>query len=118
MTPPCDNPDQAARLMLERCVEQLTYRGQPLLPDDVPDEVLTVIGEQLSRQQGLADFDLEIQCSACGHRWDAPLDIASFFGCELNRLAAQLLDQVHTLAAAYGWSEKTILGMHPQRRQA
>lgn len=112
------DPDLAARLMLERCVEQLTYRGQPLLPGDAPDDVLTVIGEQLSRQQGLADFDLEIQCSACGHRWDAPLDIASFFGRELHRLAGQLLDQVHTLAAAYGWSEKAILDMHPQRRRA
>ena len=114
----CADPDQAARLMFERCVEQLTYRGRPLLPGDAPDEVLTVVGEQLSRQQGLADFDLEIQCSICGHRWEAPLDIASFFGRELNRLAGQLLDQVHTLATAYGWSEKAILGMHPQRRWA
>jgi hypothetical protein len=109
---------QAARRLLECCIEHLEYRGKPLSPDELPDELLETIGERLSQRQGLADLALEIECSACGRGWAAPLDIANFLGHELNRYAGQLLDQVHALAAAYGWSEQAILAMHPQRRHA
>jgi hypothetical protein len=105
-------------LLLHRCVERLQRDGQPLAVDALGDADVRMIGEHLADRQGLADLRLEIACTACGHRWDMPFDIASFFTVELRRYATQLLDEVHLLATAYGWEEPVILTMHPVRRRA
>jgi hypothetical protein len=114
----CQNPERAAHLLFERCIERIECQGRRLTPGELPEDLLAMLDERLSQQQGLADLELEIQCDACGHSWKAQLDIASFFIRELGRYAGQLLDQVHMLATAYGWTEQAILGMHPHRRSA
>jgi hypothetical protein len=65
-----------------------------------------------------ADTELRcgLDCPACsGHQvWE--LDIARFFWREVDVAARRLLAEVHTLAAAYGWTERDILRLSPLRR--
>jgi hypothetical protein len=64
------------------------------------------------------DFSLELSCPACAHRWSASLDVPAFLWQELDVRARRLLDEVHALARAYGWSEREILALGDARRQA
>ena len=65
-----------------------------------------------------ADLSLSLTCSACAATWTTPLDIASYLWVELEDRARQLLDEVHHLARAYGWSEREILSLTQERRTA
>jgi hypothetical protein len=64
------------------------------------------------------DVQIALNCTQCSHRWDAPLDIASFVWSEIHAWVVRLLNEVHALALAYGWRESDILAMSPWRRQA
>jgi hypothetical protein len=41
----------------------------------------------------------------------------SFFWNEIEAWACRVLHDVHTLAGAYGWSEREVLRLSPTRRQ-
>jgi hypothetical protein len=64
----------------------------------------------------LADLRLQLNCDACGHVWPAALDPATWLWDEVQRAARNLLEQVHVLARAYGWTESQVLALSPQRR--
>jgi hypothetical protein len=64
-----------------------------------------------------ADVQLAMACPACSHEWQLTFDILSFFWNEINAWASRILDEVHTLASAYGWREADILALSPHRRQ-
>jgi len=64
------------------------------------------------------DFSLALACPACAHRWSASLDVPAFLWQELDVRVRRLLDEVHVLARAYGWSEREILALGDARRQA
>jgi hypothetical protein len=66
----------------------------------------------------LADMAFDVHCAACGHAWSAELDVASFVWDEIDARARHLLDEVHLLASAYGWSESDILTLPESRRAA
>ena len=44
-------------------------------------------------------------------------DIGAFFWSEIDAWAGRILQQVHVLASAYGWSERDVLALSPVRRQ-
>ena len=64
-----------------------------------------------------ADVQLAMTCPTCGQTRKAAFDIASFFWSEIERWSLRMFREVHTLATAYGWREKEILGMSAWRRQ-
>ncbi len=64
-----------------------------------------------------AELLLDLQCPACGARWQLVLDIVAFLWEELCSSAAGLLGEVDTLARAYAWSEREILALSPTRRR-
>lgn len=72
----------------------------------------------LEEADPLADMALGFRCHACQHAWTASLDLGAFLWEEIDACAARLLDEVHTLAAAYGWSEAAILELSEARRAA
>ena len=59
---------------------------------------------------------IDLECSACGRRWQVVLDIESFLWTKFGGLARRLLREVHALARAYGWREPDILAMSATRR--
>lgn len=95
--------------LLERCV--LTGR------DHLPDHVVDAVEKQMARADPLANLQLSLNCSACGHAWHADFDIVGYFWREIHAWVRGLLREVHTLARAYGWPETDILALSPARRR-
>ena len=63
-----------------------------------------------------ANLNLALNCEACDKTWLADFNIGSWLWEEVDVRARTLLTEVHTLAQAYGWSEKAILALSVQRR--
>ena len=84
------------------------------LPDALRDAAL----DRLDAMHEAAEVTLRLACPACDERQSVHFDIASFLWAEIRHAAEHLLDEVHELAWAYGWSEGAILAMGAARRQA
>lgn len=85
-------------------------------PADGAPPAREAIDAALDQADPLADLSLEVTCEHCGHAQRAPLDIAATLWDELSAQAARVVDDVHLLAGAYGWSEGQVLAMTPARR--
>jgi hypothetical protein len=92
--------------------------GAEIAVEDLPPEVVAAVSERMAEADPQADVQLALACPQCEHHWHTPLDIVSFFWSEINALALRLLNDIHTLASAYGWKEADIVAMAPTRRQA
>lgn len=64
-----------------------------------------------------AEVLIDLACPACAHIWQSTLDPGAFVWSELAAEARRLLQQVHVLASAYGWSEEAVLRLGPARRR-
>jgi hypothetical protein len=109
-------PGQAAQLLLQRCIVSAACNGSPIAVADLPERVATAAGDAIAAADPLADLSFDLACVVCGHGWRAPFDAAQFLWSELDAWAARTLREVHTLARAYGWSERDILSMSAARR--
>ncbi|MFP5245898.1 MAG: phage baseplate protein, partial [Thermoanaerobaculia bacterium] len=96
------------RTLLERCIE-----GEVALTDELADAIEAAMEDADPR----ADLRLALSCPACAHEWTSALDVVSFFSTEIRAAATRLVQDVHTLASAYGWREADILAMTPYRRE-
>lgn len=118
--------ETAVGRLLERCRidETAAPDGTAAVDTEKSPKIMpspTLIGELESRMEALdpaANIRLGMQCSDCGHLWEAVLDVGSCFWDELGTRARQLLESVHRLASAYGWREADILALSPARRAA
>lgn len=82
--------------------------------DPVPEDLET----RLDLAYPLLNIRVELGCEGCGAAITERLDVVAYFWDELERNAWQLLDDVHSLAHAYGWSEAQILALGATRRRA
>jgi hypothetical protein len=76
------------------------------------------VAAALEEADPCVDFVLEQQCPPCGHKWLASFDVAAFVWDEVETRARRLLDEVHVLARAYGWTEQEIFSLTDARRSA
>jgi hypothetical protein len=113
-----DGIEAARRALLYACITHAQHLETELSADELPARVMSVVVEHMATADHQADVDLALTCPACAHQWIVPFDIASFFWQEIAAWAIRILQDVHTLASAYGWSERDILAMSPNRRQA
>ncbi|HLJ27805.1 MAG TPA: hypothetical protein VKY85_13925 [Candidatus Angelobacter sp.] len=74
------------------------------------------IGERMAQADPLAEIRLSLKCPACGQQSTETIEIAGFLWSKIEAQAKRMIWEVHTLAAAYGWSEQQILSMSPARR--
>ncbi len=111
------NPHEAERQILRRCLVQAVHAGENVMLDDLPDKVLAAMSRRMAEADELADMRFDLTCPACDHAWQAPFDIVAYFWRELEEGVQRLLHEAHRLAAAYGWREADILAMSPWRRQ-
>jgi hypothetical protein len=99
----------AERVLLERCIGRSA--------DDLPEGVAESISRRMAECDPRANIELALECPACGRAWVALFDVVSFFWREIEAWARRVLGQVHTLASAYGWTEREILALSPSRRE-
>lgn len=110
-----DDEQAAARQLLCECAlaADALPRHEPAL-----SELLEAVDAAMDEFDPWADLSLAIHCPACGHDDNASFDIASYLWEEIDSRARHLLDDIHTLAQAYGWTEPAILALSETRRAA
>ena len=105
----------ALRRLLESCrvdpVESPAWSENDLTESDLHE-----LGERMAAADPLAETRLTLRCPECGHQWEESFDIVTFFWAEIEARAKRLLFEVHTLASAYGWTEREILSLSESRR--
>ena len=104
--------------LLQACLLSARRGDMEIPATALPVEVEAAVVNRMAELDPEADLQLKLDCPECGHQWNAPFDIVSFFWAELQAAATRALREVHELASAYGWSETGILSMTPRRRQA
>ena len=108
----------ARRVLGPGCVvEAFADDGRPVDVGDLPDDVLALAGAAIVEEDPQAEVLLDLTCAGCGHAWMCAFDAVTFMGAELENLAAHLVEDVHTLANAYGWSEDQVLTLPSRRRR-
>ncbi|HMO66423.1 MAG TPA: phage baseplate protein, partial [Verrucomicrobiota bacterium] len=83
----------------------------------LPDAAIDAISAALAAADPAGVLDFALNCPACGHAWTAPLDAGAVLEADLAAWARATLAEVHTLAAAYGWTEAEVLALSPARRR-
>jgi hypothetical protein len=106
-----NDAEAAIRDLLRRCC-----LDTPVAPDW--PSLLEAVEARIAALQGAADIELRFDCIACGKAWTDRLDVVGYVWEEIADRARHLLDDVHGLAAHYGWSEPQILSMSGARREA
>ena len=114
----CDNVEAGRRLLLSRCLLSIQCEGVEQPIETAPPEVTDTVAAHMAEADPQADVQLDLRCPACVHGWQAAFDVMAFFWGEIDRWARRVLQEVHVLATAYGWSEADILSMSAMRRQA
>jgi hypothetical protein len=112
----CAREPAAARALLACCVAESTYRDAHRTPEELPASLRDALAARMAELDSQADVRLALDCPACGHAWQADLDIGGFVLAEVETHAARLLAEVHGLASAYGWTEADVLSLSPARR--
>ncbi|MDX6382886.1 MAG: hypothetical protein QOK48_459 [Blastocatellia bacterium] len=102
--------------LLERCVLEANYRGEPVAVRDLPATFIEKLGMQLAEFDSGSDLLINLACPVCESGYQLPFDIGAFFYTEISAQAQRLLREVHMLAHAYSWHERDILGMSARRR--
>lgn len=109
--------ESAERHLLSRCLLELEHAGSKCGDSQLPETVIDKLVQRIEALDPHAEIRIRLDCPACSHNWDVLFDIASYLCTEVNDWAEQMLWTVYRLAAAYGWSERDILGLSPVRRQ-
>lgn len=81
-----------------------------------PEVEKSALVEQFEQVNAAAEIRVAVECAACRASEVLDLDIAQFFLRELASAARRLMEDVHQLAMAYGWSERSIVNMSTARR--
>lgn len=110
--------ESVRKQLLRRCVTEAVRNGQAVPAELLPEFVLNALSNRMSELDPQAETDLQLSCESCGELWNEMFDVESFFWAEINAWAGRLLNDVHQLAASYGWGEKEILAMSAARRNA
>jgi len=105
----------AAAYLLEHCVEAVDGKppGHQWLAT-LPDKTFEAIEAALEEASPAVATMLMLACPECGAEQLVAFNPYGFFRCE----SFGLLDEIHTLALYYHWSEQEILGLSRNRRRS
>ncbi|MDB5979784.1 MAG: hypothetical protein JWQ69_799 [Pseudomonas sp.] len=107
--------DQAADQLLQACAgPDVTLPTDP----DIRRSLREAVENALEAADPWADLSLLFQCPACNYSGDACFDIGQVLWENFDARARHILNEVHLLAQAYGWSEPQILALSDARRAA
>ena len=110
-------PPGGREALIRRCVLAARVGGTLVEPATLPEEVLTAAIARIASADAQADVQIALACPGCSNSWFMPFDILSYLWSEIDDWAWRLLVEVHTLASAYGWSERDIVEMSARRRR-
>jgi hypothetical protein len=83
-----------------------------------PAAVVDQLLDRFRQMNESAEIRIQFHCAVCRNHASVDVDIARFFLREIASAARRLMADIHELASAYGWSERSIAGMSATRRAA
>jgi len=110
------DPVTARKELFRKCIRSVLYRKKKVPPERIPPAVEEVALNRMEELDPMAEVRISLRCTACETAWEEIFDIGSFFWDEIHARAMSILQDVHELARAYGWAERAILAMSPERR--
>jgi hypothetical protein len=110
------DPAEGENELLRRCVLHVERAGTDVTSETLPPNVRAAVAREMTARDPQAELGLDLRCPSCSAELSVVLDTATFLLQELEDKAERLLQEVHTLALRYHWSEADILAMSPQRR--
>ena len=110
-------PEDGVDQLLRGCVARAERDGAVVPAAALPASALEAVDALLAVLDAAGDPELALRCPDCGHAWAEPLDVAAFLWGELDAWARRVLQEVHVLARAYGWTEREVLRLGPRRRR-
>jgi hypothetical protein len=113
----CKGPEQARRMLAERCVVEAAQDGRPIPAQSLADSVVDEISSCLAAADPQAEVLVDVKCLACRQADRIVLAIEQFLWTKIAWLAKRLLREVDALARVYGWSEREILSLSAVRRE-
>lgn len=99
-----------------RCLVVATMTGDPVDPATVPGDLLDRVEAAMAEADPLAEVLVGLTCPECGRTFESDLDPGSFVWAEVDARARRVLQEVDTLARAYGWTEAEVLDLSEPRR--
>ena len=111
------NIEDGRSLLFSRCVIEVQRDSSEITINELSENELDELEKIISEIDPRMEIVFDLRCPQCSHTWQSPLEIGTFVWSEYDAYARQLLEQVHTLASRYAWSESEILSMSEQRRQ-
>ncbi|MDE2371000.1 MAG: hypothetical protein KGN16_18670 [Burkholderiales bacterium] len=112
-----DDAADAAERLLARCVRAARRGDAALAPQELPEPLIERLQQAMAERDPGADLRIALACPACGQAFERRFDIGSHLFGALDDWTERLLDEVHALASAYGWSEAEILALPAARRR-
>lgn len=101
----------AAAVLAARCVLDGAWPSAP------SPALLSAVAQAFDRTDPHGALTVEMCCPECGADVRGDIDPVALVWDELGRHVESLLDDVHVLASAYGWSEPAILALPTSRRR-
>ncbi|WP_156830520.1 T4 family baseplate hub assembly chaperone [Methylobacter marinus] len=109
---------KAERELVERLIDKSVRNGESIPLHDLPEEALEALERQITEMDPLAHIELNLTCPDCGSDWLEVLHVIDFLWLEIGNLAKRILFEIARLASAFGWSEREILALTPERRRS
>lgn len=113
----CVDEWSARTALVHRCTQASADVVSALDADEF-ESLATALAREVGQRDPQADIELATACAACGYEWNVIFDIAQYLWAEIGTRARRLLNEVHLVASAYGWSEAEILALPDRRRRA
>jgi hypothetical protein len=105
------------RGLIARCTVEARRGSRQIEADELPAVVTEAVADAMSAADPQAEVQMAMVCPACGQAWRAMFDVGEFLWREIDAWAKRVLEEVHTLASAYGWAQSEILSMSAARRR-
>ncbi|MEZ5082213.1 MAG: hypothetical protein R2750_01980 [Bacteroidales bacterium] len=102
--------------LLNLCVLKSKFKNRKVKFENLPENILQDLTSRIEELDPMADIRMKISCPNCSHEWESRFDIISYLWAEIDNWAKRMLQDIFSLARAFGWSEKEILEMNPMRR--
>jgi hypothetical protein len=109
---------KAAGELVEHLIDKSVRNGESVSLRELPGEALEALERQITELDPLAHIELNLTCPDCRSDWLEVLHVIDFLWLEIGNLAKRILFEVARLASAFGWSERDILALTPERRRS
>src|SRR5450631_608037 len=95
--------EEAQHRLLTRCLSvsgESSHSADPMFSP--------ALIENFDQLHGATELSLSVECPECSRSQLLDLDIGRFLWLEVRNAAQKLMNEIHALAWAYGWSESSI----------